>query len=35
MVSFQITIQVEFNSTLFYDVNGNGVFDAEDLVMRI
>ncbi|MDA4981848.1 isopeptide-forming domain-containing fimbrial protein [Acinetobacter baumannii] len=26
--------QVEFNSTLFYDVNGNGVFDAGDLVMR-
>ncbi|ENX42012.1 DUF11 domain-containing protein [Acinetobacter sp. NIPH 2100] len=26
--------QIEFNSTLFYDVNGNGVFDAGDLVMR-
>lgn len=26
--------QQAFNSTLFYDVNGNGVFDAGDLVMR-
>ncbi|MCH7391199.1 DUF11 domain-containing protein [Acinetobacter dispersus] len=26
--------QVEFNSTLFYDVNGNGVFDAGDLAIR-
>ncbi|ENW81676.1 hypothetical protein F909_01360 [Acinetobacter sp. ANC 3929] len=26
--------QVEFNSTLFYDVNGNGIFDAGDLVIR-
>ncbi|MEG1235431.1 MAG: hypothetical protein RSE18_16580, partial [Acinetobacter sp.] len=26
--------QDAFNSTLFYDVNGNGVFDAGDLVMR-
>ena len=26
--------QEAFNSTLFYDVNGNGMFDAGDLVMR-
>ena len=26
--------QQAFNSTLFYDVNGNGVFDVGDLVMR-
>lgn len=26
--------QEAFNSTLFYDVNGSGVFDAGDLVMR-
>lgn len=26
--------QQAFNSTLFYDVNGNGVFDTGDLVMR-
>ncbi|MCH7393858.1 hypothetical protein MMP66_06130 [Acinetobacter dispersus] len=26
--------QVEFNSILFYDVNGNGVFDAGDLAIR-
>lgn len=33
--SFLVTDdQQAFNSTLFYDVNGNGVFDAGDLVMR-
>ncbi|WP_336042572.1 hypothetical protein [Acinetobacter dispersus] len=26
--------QVEFNSTLFYDVNSNGIFDAGDLAIR-
>ncbi|QHH96395.1 DUF11 domain-containing protein [Acinetobacter dispersus] len=26
--------QVEFNSTLFYDVNANGIFDAGDLAIR-
>lgn len=26
--------QVEFNSTLFYDINGDGVFDAGDLAIR-
>ncbi|CAB1220249.1 hypothetical protein [Acinetobacter bouvetii] len=26
--------QVEFNSTLFYDVNGNGIFDVVDLVIK-